>query len=254
MAYVPTTWKESGMTSSQKADAMNNLETQYDEAIAYMGAMTHDDRYYTKSEADAKYYRTSSHPSGRSDTGEGCGIDAAKCDGYTLSQILSASIPYQAIGMWVGGSIPNGFAECNGLYGTPDMRNRIPKGCGEGTTPRSIGGSATTTPTADTFNSPGCTLTDNQIPNHQHSYNDITNILTNTDVSATHYWWSPGADITRTTETTEPGAVTSRTAHYHNGNLFAWTGYKDMNDNEHTGALDIRPLSRAVKFIMRLEI
>ena len=96
------------------------------------------------------------------------------------------------------------------------------------------------------------TLTDNQIPKHLHAYNDIQNGTTvaggMAGVTAIH----AGGDTSKTTTTTEPGGVTTRTAHKHTGSTFAWTGYKDSAGTSHAGALDIRPACRAVKFIMRL--
>ncbi len=238
------------MLAAAKITGLNNLETIHEESITYMDAMPHD--IYTIAEADARYYRTPAHPSGRSDTGEGCLIDAAKVDGYTLSQILAAAIPEGAIGMWKAGALPDGFQECNGLSGAPDIRDYMPRGAGLGVTPGSSGGSNTATPTAPLFDSPDHLLTDNEIPKHQHTYLDRTN---DTGICGVDNLGGGGfrtaGTISRTTKTTEPGAVVTRTAHKHTGCRFSWTGYLDDDDVHHDGALDIRPLSRAVTFIMR---
>lgn len=214
-----------------------------------MDAFPHD--FFLINEADARYYRTAAHPSGRSDTGAGCGIDASLLDGYTLAQILAMAVPAYAIGMFGAGTIPDGYHECDGAAGTPDYRGYIPKGAGSGTTPGTTGGSNSITPTANAFDSPDCALTDNQIPGHQHGYSDVRNYTFN-NIGAGGY--TRGAVISRTTTTTEPGAVTTRTAHKHTGCSFAWTGYKDATGASQSGALDIRPACRAVKFIMRMPI
>ncbi len=242
-------WREHSLPAEQKISFLNNLETVHEESIAYMDAMPHD--IYTIAEADARYYRTPSHPSGRSDTGEGCGIDAAKCDGYTLAQILAAAIPEGAIGMWKAGALPDGFQECNGLSGAPDLRDYMPKGAGLGVTPGSSGGSNTASPTANAFDSPDHLLADNEIPKHQHSYLDWTNNTSLYQYNSSGGGYRGTTYRTVATTLTQPGAVSTRTAHKHTGSLFSWTGYLDDDSTHHDGQLDIRPLSRAVTFIMR---
>ena len=251
MVYVAYTWREHSMTAAQKRDQLNHAETQVAEADSYMAAMSHD--FWTIAQADARYYRTAAHPSGRSDTGAGCGIDATKLDGYTLAEIVAMAVPAYAIGMFGAGAIPSGYHECDGAAGTPNYQDYMPKGAGSGVTPGTTGGSNSITPTANAFNSPDHTLADNEIPAHTHGYTDKQN--NGTVVGALTYNSIinlQSGDITITTITMEPGSRTSRTAHNHPGSTFSWTGYKDSIGADQAGALDIRPACRAVKFIMRL--
>jgi hypothetical protein len=250
--YTPTIWREHSMTAAQKRDQLNHMETQAAEADSYMAGLAHD--FYTIAEADARYLMTAAHPDGPSPA---AGVDAAKLDGHTLAEILAMSVPAYCIGMYGGGAMPDGYQEADGTNGTPNYQGYIPRGSGNGVTPGTTGGSNSITPTANAFTTGATTLTDNQIPAHDHTYTDKQN---NTAVGGSggydrNAWWIQGAyglDIPRTTLTTEPGNVTVRTAHSHAGSTFAWTGYKDSAGTSQAGALDIRPACRAVKFIMRL--
>ncbi len=250
MVYAPTAWKEKNMTTQQKVDGLNNIECIYDESITYMNALAHD--IHTKVEADARFYKTPSHPSGRSDTGEGCGIDAAKLDGMTLAEILAAALPAGSIGMWGAGALPTGFHECDGLNSTPNLQGYMIKGAGNGVTPGSSGGSNSATPTAGSFTSPGCTLTDNQIPRHTHDYLDWTNTTINWQSAEGGGPRKNGEFRTIATTTTQPGAVSVRTAHSHANCSFTWSGYlNDQGVHQGVSTLDIRPACRAVKFIVK---
>ena len=247
LVYIPSVWLEHGHTGSQKAALLNHAETQHGEAISYMNNLSHD--FYTIAEADSRYIHTPAYPGGASPA---AGVDAAKLDGHTLAEILAMSVPAYCIGMYGGGAMPGGYQEADGTNGTPNYQGYIPRGSGNGVTPGTTGGSNSITPTANAFDSPDCTLTDNQIPKHQHGYTDIQN---GTARAWAFYAVSAvlaGGDISKTTTTTEPGAATSRTAHKHAGSTFAWTGYKDSTGASQAGELDIRPACRAVKFIMRL--
>ena len=75
------------------------------------------------------------------------------------SFIGAGTIPVGGIIMWSGavGSIPTGWALCNGSSGTPDLRDRFVVGAGSAYTPGNTGGSD------------GVTLTTDQIPSHSHS-------------------------------------------------------------------------------------
>jgi len=168
--YQPTLWLEHKMTPEAKVAGLNNLESISPLSLAYMTAMTHD--IYTKAEADARYARTPAHPSGRSDTGEGCGIDADLFHGLTLAQVLAAGILSKMIGMWGAGSIPSGWHECDGFGGTPNVQDRTPIACGAGLACGATGGSNSVTPVASTFDSSTTTLTSAQIPRHQHTYTE----------------------------------------------------------------------------------
>jgi len=71
------------------------------------------------------------------------------------------NIPTGAIILWSGASnaIPTGFVLCDGNNGTPDLRDRF------------IVGAGSTYSKGDTGGASSVTLTINQIPSHNHSYN-----------------------------------------------------------------------------------
>ena len=194
--YTKYTWSSSSTISAEK---MNHLETQYDAFMSILNAHNHNDRYYTKSEADARYYH-SGH------MGYGSGADADLLDGYQLNQILGNSLPIGAICIWKGsiGTIPSGWAVCNGSNGTPDLRDRFIMGSNlseigqtGGTAPiTTAGGSVTTSDT---------TLSTNHIPRHAHYYNDyyaVGSSISAINVSSVSTWYS---DTSRTTNTTGSG-------------------------------------------------
>jgi hypothetical protein len=62
----------------------------------------------------------------------------------TIPIVAPASLPAGCILLWSGsiGSIPSGFALCNGLNGTPDLRNRFIVGAGSTYAVDATGGSA----------------------------------------------------------------------------------------------------------------
>jgi len=246
-SYSKHIWKEHAGSASDKCGWLNHAETQYEEAIQYMTDLAHD--FYTIAEADARYARTPSHPSGRSDPDS---LDADTVDGYTKAQILGGAFPAGAIVMFGSGTIPDGFAECDGSGGTPNLQDYIPKGAGGGDDPGDYGGSNFVTPTADSFTSSDCTLTDNQIPRHTHTYSDTRNYTTTCDTYATYPARAQGSVLTRTTSTTEPGGYSARTAHNHAGCTITWQGYYDEDSNYVEGQLDIRPACRGVRFLVKL--
>lgn len=248
-SYSAHIWKEHELlTEAQKIDLLNHLETQHEEAMQYMTDRAHD--FYTIAEADARYIRTPLHPSGRSDTGHGCGINAATLDGLTKAQILAGAFPSGAIVMFGSGTIPENFDVMDGTNGTPNMQNYIPKGAGGGDDPGDIVGNNSVTPTAPTFTSENCTLATNQIPRHTHNYIDLVNTLVYIGSIYNRGPVAKGA-ITRTTLTTEPGGAISITPHNHPGGSITWTGYKDESNNSISGALNIRPACRGVRFLLR---
>ncbi|MCK9571483.1 hypothetical protein M0R72_21215 [Candidatus Pacearchaeota archaeon] len=250
MTYTAPSFVETGMTTQNKVDALNELETQSSEAATYMAAMSHS--IYLTAAADARYYKTPAHAGGRSDTGAGCGIDAATLSGYTLAQLLASAIPSGMIGMWGAGDVPDGWNECTGANSTPDMQNRVPFGAGGNKACGDMGGANSVTPSTSSFNSSSTELTDDQIPKHQHTYEDRQ------PPSTIHYGYASGdraCPVNGTTYTTGnimPGDYSDRVGHIHSGCTFALTGYTgDLTGVVTSATVDNRPPSRAVKFIMR---
>jgi len=79
--------------------------------------------------------------------------------------IMGSGIPVGGIIMWSGGTVPKGWALCDGTLSTPDLRDRFIVGAGSGGT-YSIG---------DTGGAASVTLTVSQIPAHTHTaYTDGT--------------------------------------------------------------------------------
>lgn len=163
------------MSTDQKVAALNHMETQYDEAISYLNAHTHDGSYYTKTECDSKYFNSLND-------GSGSGFVAETLDGYTASHILAASAPSGAIAIWSGStaSIPSGWVLCDGNNGTPDLRDRFVVMVGSTFAPRgAIGGYATRTPSVNSASIASTVLTVDQLPAHSHTiptdyYNNAT--------------------------------------------------------------------------------
>jgi microcystin-dependent protein len=163
MAYVPTTWVETGMSTVDKVNGLNNLETIYTSAISAIDAIGHSERYYTKTEANSKYFTAATD-------GSGSGMIAAKLDGWTALQIINSGTPAGCIGMWHSTieSIPAGWYLCNGLNSTPDMRDRFPVGAGGNYDLGDIGGSNSVTASAASVTIGGHVLTAAEIPKHTH--------------------------------------------------------------------------------------
>src|SRR5574343_307799 len=125
MSYSKTTWLEHGHTTAQKITALGNLEGMYAQAVSYIDAITHSSSYYTEAQCGSKYFTSAND-------GTGSGLIAATLDGLTADQIIAAGSPSGVICWWSGSeaSIPSGWYLCNGLNGTPDLRNRVVVGAG----------------------------------------------------------------------------------------------------------------------------
>jgi hypothetical protein len=100
-----------------------------------------------------------------------------KLDGVPSSgDLVTASthyVPSGGIIMWSGsiGSIPSGWSLCDGTNGTPDLRDRFVVGAGGSYAVDATGG-------ADSV-----TLTENQIPSHNHSMNSAGDHSHSTSIS-----------------------------------------------------------------------
>ena len=83
-------------------------------------------------------------------------------DGSNLSGV--SGIPSGFIGLWSGATnaIPSGWVLCDGNNGTPNLRDRFVVGAGSSYSVDDTGGAA------------DVTLTIDQIPSHNHSYNQPT--------------------------------------------------------------------------------
>lgn len=151
------------MTSGEKVTALNNLETLYTEAVNYIDAITHSSSYFTEAECNARYFTSATD-------GHSSGLIAKYLDGYTAEEIIAAGSPSGVIALWSGSeaSIPSGWLLCNGLNGTPDLRDRFVVGAGSHYARNDTGGANTVT-TTGTVTIAGHTLAASEIPKHTHS-------------------------------------------------------------------------------------
>jgi hypothetical protein len=162
MAYTLTTWTETGMSTTDKVNALNNLETIYSEVVDYIDAITHSASYYTDAQAAALFFTADTD-------GEDSGLIAATLDGLTAQQIIDSGTPSGCIGIWSSteGTIPAGWYLCDGLNGTPNLQDRFVVGAGGNYTVGATGGSDTVTSQA-TITVGGHELAESEIPKHTH--------------------------------------------------------------------------------------
>lgn len=86
-----------------------------------------------------------------------------------IAAATAALIPSGMIMIWSGsvGSIPSGWALCNGSNSTPDLRDKFVIGAGSTYAVNGTGGSSSVTP-AGTISVTGTALTQAQMPKHYH--------------------------------------------------------------------------------------
>jgi len=184
--------------------------------------------------------------------------DSAEFGAMTVATLSSTSvsgygtIPIGGIIMWSGqiASIPDGWALCDGLQSTPDLRNRFVMGAGSGNGPLGQHRNVGATGGAETV-----TLTVGQLPAHNHGVSGNT-----TDGGAhTHNFRSYHANFAHSGgasegstksdgdgEFNDVGAVLSAGNHSHSFNVTsASTGSGQ--------AIDKLPTFYALAFIMRVK-
>ena len=215
--YIATEWAEHSMTTAEKMDGLDNLESLYSQAVSYIDAITHSSSYYTDAQALARYFTAAND-------GPGSGLIAATLDGYTAQQIIDAGIPSETIGLWAGSeaSIPAGWVLCNGLNGSPDLRDRFVIGAGSHYTRGETGGASTVTCTG-TVSIAGHALSAGEIAKHSHG--------SITDYYATHqgygtggwtYPWQAGGTVSD--RATDTGSTGSGASHSHTATFTGTTG------------------------------
>ncbi len=214
MVYTVTTWAEyPHMTEGEKITGLNNLETIYTEAVNYIDAITHLDRYYTDVEAAVKYF-----PRGSKTTGSVC----ETLDGMTAQEIIDAGVPASCIGDWSGSieTIPAGWYLCDGSNSTPDLRGRIVIAAGGSYSYGAIGGQAVQTVNA-VVTVAGHALTAAEMPLHTHSgITDYYGGPTHTGYAGGFHGANPTSTTTRSTYTEYAG---SGTEHGHEGSTWSPT-------------------------------
>ena len=124
------------------------------------------------------------------------GMSASKLIGQVPQANLPGSftgIPTGCIVMWSGSiaTIPSGWALCDGVNGTPDLRDRFIVGAGSTYTPTDTGGSTTTSSHA---------LTIDELPSHNHSFTYTAPAMN-----------QPAPSFNQANNTGSPGAATTST-------------------------------------------
>lgn len=225
--YTKTSWAEHLMSATAKTTALTNLETIYDEAYTYIGAITHADRYYTEAECDSAFITAANDGSGSS-------VICEKLDGYTAQQIIDAGISSGTICIWAGSeaSIPAGWYLCNGSNGTPNLRSRFVICTGDDHAYGSTGGASHQTLSSASLAIGTHAITSAELPSHNHSYSDRSmSTMGGSGTEKTGYG-TPEDHVSATSSV-------SSTAHGHTGSYF--TG----------GNTDCRPKFYALAFIMK---
>lgn len=165
MAYTKTTW-----TSATAVDVtnMNNAETQYDQAYADAVAHNHNTRYYTKTAMDAWYWHA-----GNDGHGSGCDADMLYYAGGNkhFADFSAAGIQTKTIIMWDGAVLPDGWVECDGNNGTPDLRDKFVIGAGSSYSVGASGGYNSWTQDYDLTIATHA-LTTAELPAHGHTWGE----------------------------------------------------------------------------------
>lgn len=170
MVYTKLTWTT---TTRISAEALNHLETQYDEVLSSKDVWNnHDSRYYTKPQAITKFFNPSY-------MAPGAGADADLLDGHHLSDLVGSGLPVGAIVWWYADTedIPTGWGLCDGLehYGvtTANYRDKFVIGASTTYTLKNSYGAASVTPTTYAVVIGDTTLDTTQIPAHTHTWSEI---------------------------------------------------------------------------------
>ncbi len=214
MTYTPNpTWTSNTPISTT---AMNNLETQYEEACAYLAAHNHDDLYYTKTYMDSTFWSTANDG-----PGSGADADLLYVSGGNLhaTSLQGMGIDAGIIILWYGsvGSIPAGWVLCDGNNATPDLRGKFIVGAGNTYNPGVSGGSATFS-ASGTLTIDAHILTVAEMASHRHPWKDMYGDYGNALYEAAY-----NAGGTLATLTGNTSSAGSGSGHTHEGSTFTAT-------------------------------
>ena len=252
---LTTVFQENQMTTSSKVNGLNELEGQAATGKTYIDNFLHDDRYFTQSYCNATFYRTPSHPLGRND-GPGSGLDALTVDGYSLAQIQAMAISSGIIAIWAksAASTPDAWLLMDGTNGTLDTRGRLLLCAGGSFFPGTTGGSPSVTPYTSGFDTNSCTLADNEIPQHQHTYTDhycLTSTYQCMYITVVQTLPKADGSTDQTTWGINGQTNMARAGHVHTANSCTFTGYYDQNGVLQTGALLLLPACSAYCWVLK---
>lgn len=159
------------------AEAMNHLESQWTSIKSLIDVHNHDDRYYSKTAADAKFFSTTSY----------AGADADMIDGQHLADIITSVMPIGAIMAWPGtdADVPAGWYVCDGAahggHTTMNLIDYFLIGAGGDYALEETAGAATwngaITPTGS-ITVGDHILTEAELPEHTHTYTEKRNAKT----------------------------------------------------------------------------
>lgn len=168
IAYIKnhSTW---GASDKITTATMNNFETEYTEITSYLNTHNHTATYYNKSEMITTFWCTDND-------GAGSGADADLIyheDGnMEVADFAGKGVPTGLIIMWAEETIPTGWALCNGLNGTVDLRDKFVVGAGTGSD-YSVGDAGTGIhKVVGSVTIAGHSLTAAEIAGHQHALQD----------------------------------------------------------------------------------
>jgi hypothetical protein len=168
MGYTPNpTWESNTIITTQ---ALDNLETQYDESYSYLTTHNHDTDFHLKADMDSTYWNAEN-------TGPGSGSDADLLyhsgGNKHASDFAGLGVTNSIVIMWYGSieSIPPGWHLCDGSNGTPDLRDKFILGAGGTYNPGQTGGS-TTFSAAGTITIDAHVLTIDELGPHRHPFLD----------------------------------------------------------------------------------
>ena len=228
MVYTKVTWYDGtgGTTATRiSAEHLNHLETQYDEVIGQAATWNnHDSRYYLKSTAITTFFSSSF-------MGKGSSADADLLDGHHASDLLGTGLPVGAIVWWGkdSGTIPSGWAMCNGASGTTDYRDKFVIGTSTTYTVKNFYGAASVTPTTYQVVIGSTALDESTIPSHTHSWAEyynyyVSNYFAYSETgSARTFTYYASTTVARTTASQGSG-----TAHTHSGSTVTWNSEANL--------------------------
>lgn len=170
-----------------------------------------------------------------------------------LDEFLAHVVPVGIIAAWSGseGSIPTGWALCNGSNGTPDLRGKFIIGAGGDYDVADTGGAESVTSTAKsiTISVDDHILTTSEIPAHQHlMFIDATG---SGSMSATNYVYK-SSDSGGDTEYSLDGAASPAATVGLTANAGGGAGHNhDLTQSDHDHDVDILPPYYALCWIMK---